>query len=181
MGLSVLRLAGGAVHGSESHAGAAVARRSSANPRAACARLLHSIRERERDWHQSERCGYPFGAADPASLPSPRRCGVIIYRQWAINKKSARLGETAGSFTSQFFPAFYSNPYRSPTTSTQIAFSTRTDRMAQQISLSHEFVEFIPDDLRQGTIYVSIRFATATHLCCCGCGEKVVTPLRPTD
>src|ERR1700738_1282063 len=78
MGLSVLRLAGGAVHGSESNAGAAVARRSSANPRAACARLLHSIRERERDRHQSERCGYPFGAADPASLPSPRRRGVII-------------------------------------------------------------------------------------------------------
>jgi hypothetical protein len=53
--------------------------------------------------------------------------------------------------------------------------------MTQQISLSHEFVEFIPDDLKQGTIYVSIRFATAMHLCCCGCGEKVVTPLRPTD
>src|SRR5260370_563094 len=71
MGLSVLRLAGGAVHGSESHAGATVARRSSANPRAACTRLLHSIRERERDRHQSERCGYPFGAADPPSRPLP--------------------------------------------------------------------------------------------------------------
>ena len=38
-----------------------------------------------------------------------------------------------------------------------------------------------PDELEQGTIYVSIRFATASHLCCCGCGNKVVTPIRPTD
>lgn len=53
--------------------------------------------------------------------------------------------------------------------------------MRQEIVLTHEFVEFIPDDLKEGTIYVSIRFATASHKCCCGCGEKVVTPLRFTD
>jgi hypothetical protein len=47
--------------------------------------------------------------------------------------------------------------------------------------LRHEFVEFIPDELDEGTVYVSIRFATASHLCCCGCGGKVVTPIRPTD
>ena len=53
--------------------------------------------------------------------------------------------------------------------------------MKPEIVLKHEFVEFIPDDLEEGTIYVSIRFATASHLCCCGCGDKVVTPIRPTD
>lgn len=53
--------------------------------------------------------------------------------------------------------------------------------MTPQIVLKHEFVEFIPDELKQGTIYVSIRFATASHLCLCGCGNKVVTPIRPTD
>jgi hypothetical protein len=53
--------------------------------------------------------------------------------------------------------------------------------MRQDFVLRHEFVEFIPDELKEGTIYVSIRFATAAHLCCCGCGNKVVTPLRPTD
>jgi hypothetical protein len=53
--------------------------------------------------------------------------------------------------------------------------------MTQEIILRHAFVEFIPEHLNQGTIYVSIRFATASHLCCCGCGNKVVTPLRPTD
>ncbi len=53
--------------------------------------------------------------------------------------------------------------------------------MKPEILLKHEFVEFIPDELEQGAIYVSIRFATASHLCCCGCGNKVVTPIRPTD
>lgn len=53
--------------------------------------------------------------------------------------------------------------------------------MIDATTLTHEFVEFIPDDLKDGTIYVSIRFATVTHQCCCGCGHKVVTPLRPTD
>lgn len=53
--------------------------------------------------------------------------------------------------------------------------------MTPEIALKHEFVEFIPDELEQGTVYVSIRFATASHLCVCGCGNKVVTPIRPTD
>lgn len=53
--------------------------------------------------------------------------------------------------------------------------------MKPEIVLKHVFVDFIPDELDQGTLYVSIRFATASHLCCCGCGNKVVTPIRPTD
>jgi len=48
-------------------------------------------------------------------------------------------------------------------------------------NLDHEFVEFIPDDLRAGTIYISMQFATAVHKCCCGCGNEVVTPFSPTD
>ena len=53
--------------------------------------------------------------------------------------------------------------------------------MKQEITLKHEFVEFIPEELQEGTLYVSIRFATVSHLCPCGCKSKVVTPLRPTD
>jgi len=53
--------------------------------------------------------------------------------------------------------------------------------MRQGIVLTHEFVEFIPDDLKEGTIYVSMGFATVAHKCCCGCGKEVVTPLSPTD
>jgi len=49
------------------------------------------------------------------------------------------------------------------------------------ISLLHEFVEFIPSDIQEGKLYISIPFATATHKCCCGCGKEVVTPLSPTD
>ena len=48
-------------------------------------------------------------------------------------------------------------------------------------TLTHKFVEYIPDELDNGTIYISIGFATAAHKCCCGCGEEVVTPLSPTD
>ena len=45
--------------------------------------------------------------------------------------------------------------------------------------LTHEFVHFIPEDLAEGVLYVSIPFVTAMHLCCCGCGNEVVTPLNP--
>jgi len=48
-------------------------------------------------------------------------------------------------------------------------------------ALSHRFVEYVPDELEAGVIYVSITFATAIHRCCCGCGSEVVTPLSPTD
>jgi hypothetical protein len=45
--------------------------------------------------------------------------------------------------------------------------------------LRPEFVEFIPEHLEQGVLYISKRYATAAHLCCCGCGLEVVTPLNP--
>jgi hypothetical protein len=51
----------------------------------------------------------------------------------------------------------------------------------KQESFKHQFVEFIPEELQDGTLYVSMRFATVAHLCACGCGTKVVTPLKPTD
>ncbi len=53
--------------------------------------------------------------------------------------------------------------------------------MTQEMVLRHEFVEFIPDVLEEGTLYVSMQFATVIHKCCCGCGKEIVTPLSPTD
>ena len=53
--------------------------------------------------------------------------------------------------------------------------------MRREIALTHQFVEYIPQELKDGTVYVSISFATAAHKCCCGCGTEVVTPLTPTD
>jgi hypothetical protein len=44
---------------------------------------------------------------------------------------------------------------------------------------SHTFVEQIPAALEPGVLYVSIRYRTVVHLCACGCGNKVVTPIRP--
>ena len=48
----------------------------------------------------------------------------------------------------------------------------------KQDTIKPEFVEFIPDKLQEGVLYISKEFQTATHKCCCGCGEKVVTPLN---
>jgi hypothetical protein len=47
--------------------------------------------------------------------------------------------------------------------------------------LNHQFVEFIPKVLEDGILYVSMTYATAAHNCCCGCSNKVITPLTPTD
>jgi Family of unknown function (DUF6527) len=41
------------------------------------------------------------------------------------------------------------------------------------------FVDEIPRDLAPGKLYVSIKYTTVTHLCACGCGNEVVTPLHP--
>jgi hypothetical protein len=35
--------------------------------------------------------------------------------------------------------------------------------------------------MEERVLYVSIPFATVMHLCCCGCGNQVVTPLSPAD
>lgn len=47
--------------------------------------------------------------------------------------------------------------------------------------MQHKFVEFIPENIEHGVLFVSIEFATATHKCVCGCGNLVITPLSPTD
>jgi hypothetical protein len=44
-----------------------------------------------------------------------------------------------------------------------------------------EFVEFVPPELEEGKFYVSIEYATSVHLCACGCGNKVVTPISPAE
>ncbi|MBD0403237.1 DUF6527 family protein [Flammeovirga sp. EKP202] len=40
-----------------------------------------------------------------------------------------------------------------------------------------KFVEEIPEVLNENILYISMEYATATHLCMCGCGNKVVTPI----
>jgi Family of unknown function (DUF6527) len=51
--------------------------------------------------------------------------------------------------------------------------------MSRVEKLEHRYVEFVPKEVDEGVLYISNRFRTATHLCCCGCGQRVVTPLNP--
>ena len=53
--------------------------------------------------------------------------------------------------------------------------------MARLHRVAHRFVEHVPSPLEDGVMYVSIGFGTVVHKCCCGCGDKVVTPLTPVD
>lgn len=53
--------------------------------------------------------------------------------------------------------------------------------MRRVTQFEHRFVESFPTPLEPEVIYVSTRFRTAAHLCACGCGTKVVTPLSPAS
>lgn len=48
-----------------------------------------------------------------------------------------------------------------------------------ELKLQH--VTYVPRDLAPGVLYVSLEYAVAAHLCACGCGAKVVTPLGPAE
>lgn len=42
-------------------------------------------------------------------------------------------------------------------------------------------VREMPQVLEAGVLYVSQEFGTAAHLCACGCGSKIRTPLGPAE
>lgn len=44
-----------------------------------------------------------------------------------------------------------------------------------------ERVHYMPADLQPGILYASEEFDIAIHLCACGCGSKIRTPLGPTE
>ena len=48
-------------------------------------------------------------------------------------------------------------------------------------TLSITFTEFIPEQLEEGILYVSMPYSTIAHLCACGCKNEVITPLSPLD
>lgn len=49
----------------------------------------------------------------------------------------------------------------------------------KQVTITPIFTEFIPSrkDMKQGELYISEKYETASHLCLCGCKNLVVTPL----
>tara|TARA_B100000378_G_scaffold240756_1_gene209237 strand:+ start:338 stop:775 length:438 start_codon:yes stop_codon:yes gene_type:complete len=44
----------------------------------------------------------------------------------------------------------------------------------------HRFVDFMPDIIDDGILYISLDYGTVIHKCPCGCGSEVNTPLTPT-
>ena len=42
-------------------------------------------------------------------------------------------------------------------------------------------MQIMPTVLEPRILYVSEQFGTAAHLCACGCGSKIRTPLGPTE
>lgn len=49
------------------------------------------------------------------------------------------------------------------------------------MKIEMERVRTMPKALMPGILYVSEEFGTAQHLCACGCGAKIRTPLGPTE
>ncbi len=45
----------------------------------------------------------------------------------------------------------------------------------------YKFMEYAPDVLEEGVLYISITYKGCVHKCACGCGNKVSTPLTPKD
>ncbi len=46
--------------------------------------------------------------------------------------------------------------------------------------LQLERVEFMPKELQPGVLYFAEKYGAAAHLCACGCGRKIRTPVIPT-
>ncbi|PKP46477.1 MAG: hypothetical protein CVT95_06915 [Bacteroidetes bacterium HGW-Bacteroidetes-12] len=42
-------------------------------------------------------------------------------------------------------------------------------------------VHYLPKELEEGFLYVSEEFGVAGHLCPCGCKNKIITPIEPTE
>lgn len=42
-------------------------------------------------------------------------------------------------------------------------------------------VQYMPKKLEPGILYVAEQFGAAAHLCACGCGAKIRTPLNPME
>lgn len=45
--------------------------------------------------------------------------------------------------------------------------------------MQHKFVEFIPSEIEENVLYISIEYDVAKHKCACGCGADIVTSLSP--
>jgi hypothetical protein len=51
--------------------------------------------------------------------------------------------------------------------------------MTRISKIQFRFVETIPRTIEDGVLYIAPDFATTSHNCACGCGNRVITPLAP--
>lgn len=51
--------------------------------------------------------------------------------------------------------------------------------MSRLRTLEPCFVQAIPAQLEEGKLYISMEYGSINHLCACGCGNEVITPLHP--
>jgi hypothetical protein len=45
------------------------------------------------------------------------------------------------------------------------------------LEIKPKYVEYMPEELENGILYISDKFQIAIHLCACGCCGQTVTPL----
>ena len=53
--------------------------------------------------------------------------------------------------------------------------------MLKKKKLKHLFVDSIPATLQEGVIYVCLKHNIVSHLCACGCGNRIDTPIDPSE
>lgn len=47
----------------------------------------------------------------------------------------------------------------------------------KKVTIEPVFVEFIPEQLEECKVYISLEYEVSIHNCLCGCGNKTVLPL----
>lgn len=53
--------------------------------------------------------------------------------------------------------------------------------MLRKKRLKHRFVDSIPSTLQDGILYVCLKHKIVSHICACGCGHRIDTPLDPAE
>ena len=51
----------------------------------------------------------------------------------------------------------------------------------REIEIRLQRVAYMPKELKPGVLYISEEYGAAAHLCPCGCGCKIRTPLGPAE
>ena len=56
-----------------------------------------------------------------------------------------------------------------------------TSIIMRKKKLKHVFVDSIPATLLAGVVYVCLKHNMVSHLCACGCGHRIDTPIDPDE